>query len=558
MTIGERIAKCRKEKNLSQEYIAELLDVSRQAVSKWENDQTEPDTSNLIQLAKIFCVSVEYLANGEEMSPKVVYVEKIIPIYKIIGAILISLGGLSLILGAVMSYMIGIGIFAVAFGILFILLKKDGLILSGIILALGFTLFLIQGIFFGIDTPILCLIASISVGFPILTYAIIKLVKKIKAEGAIKKIKNNPALIKRIIIVTVIAAIVITAIAIPSSIAIKKRRNAFEKAKFFSSERLSEFMVEGLPAPKNIDCINLNSETILFNADTDKFNEYLESVYSYLIRKSFKQFGTRGEVIFADGESKAYEFIPHDKGLYGEYGHFSNNETPDDYYFVYSNSTMNEENGEIDCYVIHIKAVEASEAIIDGKKFVYNTIMSVYGESVSEGYKYPTYSIEYIKSYYSGKYNLAEMILPNQPTLSLPGKEITVRIEPQNEDIELWIDGGKQIQRTAVTDEYWEYSFIMPKQDIKLWIRPKEEALWNSYTISYEGNGYSLIDGYAPTRAMAGKSVVIRTHPLIDVDLILYANGVKAEMRHSDSDYWEYIFIMPEENVVITRDIVGG
>ena len=35
MTIGERIAKCRKEKNLSQEYIAELLDVSRQAVSKW-------------------------------------------------------------------------------------------------------------------------------------------------------------------------------------------------------------------------------------------------------------------------------------------------------------------------------------------------------------------------------------------------------------------------------------------------------------------------------------------------------------------------------------------
>ena len=54
MTIGERIAKCRKEKNLSQEYIAELLDVSRQAVSKWETNQTEPDTSNLIELARIF------------------------------------------------------------------------------------------------------------------------------------------------------------------------------------------------------------------------------------------------------------------------------------------------------------------------------------------------------------------------------------------------------------------------------------------------------------------------------------------------------------------------
>ena len=57
MTIGKRIAKCRKEKNYSQEYIAELLEVSRQAVSKWETDQTEPDTGNLIKLAKVFNVS---------------------------------------------------------------------------------------------------------------------------------------------------------------------------------------------------------------------------------------------------------------------------------------------------------------------------------------------------------------------------------------------------------------------------------------------------------------------------------------------------------------------
>ena len=70
MTIGERIAKCRKEKKLSQEYIAESLEVSRQAVSKWENDQSEPDTNNLIKLARLFNVSVEYLANGEEENIK--------------------------------------------------------------------------------------------------------------------------------------------------------------------------------------------------------------------------------------------------------------------------------------------------------------------------------------------------------------------------------------------------------------------------------------------------------------------------------------------------------
>ena len=471
MTIGERIAKCRKEKNLSQEYIAELLDVSRQAVSKWETNQTEPDTGNLIHLARVFGVSVEYLANGEEAPPKVVYVEKNLPIFKIIGIVFIVLGGLSLILGAIMTFMLGIGIVTVAFGLLLMLLKKDGLILSGTILVLGVTLFVIQGIFFGLDTPIMSLIAAISVGLPILTYTIIKLVKKIKAEGTIKKLKDNPTLIKRIIIVIVIAAIVITAIAVPASIASKKRRNAFEKAKFFSSERLSEFMVEGLPAPTDIDSINLNSETILFDTDSDEFHEYLESVYNYLIGRNFKYLGTRGEVIYAEGEAKTYAFLPHDKRMGIGHGHFNSNETPDAYYFVFSNSIKNEETGEIECCVIHIECVENSKAVIDGKTFVYNTIMSVYRESVSEGYKYPTYSIEYVENVFH--VDLADYILPNQPTFSLPGKEVTVRIKPQSEDIELWIDGGKQIQRTAVTDEYWEYTFTMPEHNIKLLLHPK-------------------------------------------------------------------------------------
>ncbi len=474
MTIGERIAKCRKEKNLSQEYIAELLDVSRQAVSKWETNQTEPDTGNLIQLARVFGVSVEYLANGEEEPPKVVYVEKNLPIFKIIGIVLIALGGLSLLVGVLMPFMLGIGIVTVAFGLLLMLLKKEGLILSGIILVIGVALFLIQGIFFGIDTPIMCLIAAISVGLPVLTYAIIKLVKKIKAEVMIKKIKDNPALIKKIIIVIVITSIVITAIAIPASIASKKRKNAFEKAKFFSSERLSEFMVEGLPAPKDIDCINLNSERILFHADTDEFNTYLASVYNYLIGRSFKYLGTRGEVIYAKGEAKTYEFFIPNTNKYltaHKYRAFGSNETPDDYYFVYSNSIKNEENGEIECCIIHIKTFDRSEVVIDGKKYIYNTVMSVYSESVSEGYKYPTYTIEYVENVWH--VDLADFILPNQPTFSLPNKKITVRIKPQSEEVELWIDGGQQIQRTAVTDEYWEYTFTMPKHNIKLLIMPK-------------------------------------------------------------------------------------
>ncbi len=65
MTIGNRISELRKKHNYTQEYVAEQLDVSRQAVSKWEQDQTSPDTNNLIALAQLFGVSVEYLATGK-------------------------------------------------------------------------------------------------------------------------------------------------------------------------------------------------------------------------------------------------------------------------------------------------------------------------------------------------------------------------------------------------------------------------------------------------------------------------------------------------------------
>lgn len=69
MSIGTRIAELRKQHRVSQEYLAEKLGVSRQAVSKWEQDLTHPDTGNLIKLAELFHVSVEYLATGKTEDP---------------------------------------------------------------------------------------------------------------------------------------------------------------------------------------------------------------------------------------------------------------------------------------------------------------------------------------------------------------------------------------------------------------------------------------------------------------------------------------------------------
>ena len=66
MSIGERISTLRKERSMSQGQLADALEVSRQAVSKWENDQASPDTIKLIKLAEVLDTEVEYLATGRK------------------------------------------------------------------------------------------------------------------------------------------------------------------------------------------------------------------------------------------------------------------------------------------------------------------------------------------------------------------------------------------------------------------------------------------------------------------------------------------------------------
>ena len=66
MSIGERIADLRKAQNISQGQLADLMEVSRQAVSKWETDQSSPDTIRLIKLADALDTDVEYLATGRK------------------------------------------------------------------------------------------------------------------------------------------------------------------------------------------------------------------------------------------------------------------------------------------------------------------------------------------------------------------------------------------------------------------------------------------------------------------------------------------------------------
>ena len=69
MTLGERIRSCRQRAGLSQERLAELVGVSRQAVTKWEADQSAPHTETLFRLAGIFGTSVDLLLSSPEDGP---------------------------------------------------------------------------------------------------------------------------------------------------------------------------------------------------------------------------------------------------------------------------------------------------------------------------------------------------------------------------------------------------------------------------------------------------------------------------------------------------------
>ena len=72
MTFGEKLQKLRAREGISQDRLAELLDVSRQAVSKWERDETMPEAEKIIRISDYFHVTTDYLLKDapEEAAPK--------------------------------------------------------------------------------------------------------------------------------------------------------------------------------------------------------------------------------------------------------------------------------------------------------------------------------------------------------------------------------------------------------------------------------------------------------------------------------------------------------
>lgn len=69
MTLGQKLKDIRKRFGLSQEQLAEIMNVSRQAITKWESDNGLPDVSNLQELSKVFGITVDYLLDNNNQLP---------------------------------------------------------------------------------------------------------------------------------------------------------------------------------------------------------------------------------------------------------------------------------------------------------------------------------------------------------------------------------------------------------------------------------------------------------------------------------------------------------
>ena len=464
MTIGERIAKCRKEKNLSQEYIAELLEVSRQAVSKWENDVSAPDTNNLIKLANVFGVSVEYLANGnEDESPKIVYVEKNISILKWIGIVLIAMGGLSCVLSIMYSPMLPLGIACFVFGTILLLFQKTGLLLGLSMLCLGTVLFIIQGFTGGIDTPVLCLILALSIGIPLLVFVFIKIIHYFKTHSLKEVFCFTPKTLRIFIALLILVILIVVTILFCVQMVRSKRDNIYERANWLSQEVLSSCLLDDFPVPRANEFLRLEENSVLLYLDKNDYDNYLTSVYSYLNRCAFRHLGTKGEVLEYEDSTITYEIL-----RWNNLSGYASKTDKNDYIFVYSNSETSL-NGEIDCFVLRFDFMSAQNVRIGNSNFTYNLKISVQRETQDENYKYRSYSIQYLPEN-------SPLFIGDFPTDVQEGKEITISIAEDGNERILRMN-GEILKKSFSTDDYSRYTFRMPPHNVIIELASPDDEL---------------------------------------------------------------------------------
>ena len=126
MNLGENIYKLRTEKNMSQGDLADALEVSRQSVSKWENNSAVPELEKLMKMAQLFGVSIDEMVSGvrEEKTdtpPQTVLPRQGLSTQQILGIVLLIFGGLCLIVFTVVGIFVGLLLLGIAVALPFVL-----------------------------------------------------------------------------------------------------------------------------------------------------------------------------------------------------------------------------------------------------------------------------------------------------------------------------------------------------------------------------------------------------------------------------------------------------
>lgn len=128
MNLGERIYRLRTERNMSQGDLAEALEVSRQSVSKWENNSAVPELDKLVRMHEIFGVTLDELVLEEKPQPeagaevpepevRTVYVERNGSARKTVGTILLCFAGMVFLVLAFLAGILGALCIALPFAV---------------------------------------------------------------------------------------------------------------------------------------------------------------------------------------------------------------------------------------------------------------------------------------------------------------------------------------------------------------------------------------------------------------------------------------------------------
>lgn len=113
MNLGENIYRFRTEKNMSQGDLADALEVSRQSVSKWENNSAVPELEKLMKMAQIFETTLDELVTGKKITSPAPVPSAVspaaehLPARKIVGIVLLGLGLLCVLVCTVLAILMG-------------------------------------------------------------------------------------------------------------------------------------------------------------------------------------------------------------------------------------------------------------------------------------------------------------------------------------------------------------------------------------------------------------------------------------------------------------------